>query len=216
MRIADLHPDLVYEAGRRHAAEQYAAATARPIPTTQSTSGLPAIGRSEQSEFRRGARKFAEAHPEIVNHYANCDGSCRSSAMRDVVNIPGPRWEGQNTYLPPGGYRGPPYQHHVPTASPHHDNHLDAPRGLEYGPGLFCEKCQNCSPSHNMARGSGVYGDLILMGVPGRDCLIHHESCVQAQPYCRCQDCEARRTGRFGSPDGSYVRERAREWVREV
>ena len=213
MRVADLHPEAVYQAGRRHVAEQYAATTARPGSMPQFASGPPMSSRSEQSDFRRGARKFAEAPPEVVNHDAHCDGSCGENAMRDAGRASDRGWEGQN---PPGAYQHSALQHHISTALPHYNTPQEVRRGAEYGFRPFCDTCQTCSPT--AARECGSYRVPVLMGMPGRDRLIHHESCieVQDQPYCRCRDCEDRRFGRVGSPNGSYVRERAREWVREV
>jgi hypothetical protein len=216
MSVADLHPEAVYQAGRRHAAEQCAATTAPPGSMPQFPRGRPISYPSEQSDFRRGARKFAEAHPEIVNHYAHCGGSCGNNAMRDAGRAFDRGREGQNLPYSPGAYQHSALHRHISTASPQHNTPQEVLRSTEYGFRPFCDTCQTCSPT--AARECGSYRVPVLTGMPGRDGLIHHESCieVQDQPYCRCRDCEDRRFGRVGSPNGSYVRERAREWVREV
>lgn len=208
-----MYPEAIYQAGRRQAAEQYAAAAGQPVSSILSASGLPTSSRSEQSNVRRGARKFAEDHPEIVNHYASCNGSCGKIPMRDSERALDRRWDGQNMLFAPGARQTPP-NHQRSTSSPHY-NTFDFLRSSDYEHGQLCTSCQNYS--HPRARDYAPYeGGPPLMGVPGRDGLLHHESCIHVQPRCRCSDCKARRTGDYGSPRGSYVRERAGDWVREV
>jgi hypothetical protein len=179
-----------------------------PIPSTSS--------RSEQSEFRRSARRFAEVHPEIVNHYARHGGTRRNNVSCDVGRVCYRCLEGQNPPYAPEAYQPPVPGCNVPTRLYHCSNHPEDQYGSGHPSGQLCDVCQDCS--HCVSRGCESYRGPPLMSMPGPDGLLHHESCIQAQadPYCSCHNCDERTRGYFGSPKGSYTRERARDWAKEI
>ena len=216
MRIAEIDPEAVYRADRRFAAEQYVSATMWPDPISQHAPIPSVSSRSEQPEFRRGARRFAEVHPEIVNHYARYGEACYNNMSSDVERVCYRCLESQNPPYATESYPTPVPECNVPTTLSHCSNHPEDHCGSGPPSGRLCDVCQDCS--HRVSRGCESYRDPSLMGMPGPDGLLHHESCIQAQayPHCSCHNCEERTRGYFGSPRGSYTRERARDLAKKI
>lgn len=218
IQIAEMHPEAVLHIERVHAAEQYAAAAGPAAARPQFANSPLSSTCSDQTRTRRGARKFAEAHPEIVNHYAKCNGSCEDSAIRHVGKVCDGNWTSNHPPFSPRVYDHPVHKH-VRNTMPQYNDTQETPRASEYGLGAFCDACQDYP--HFADRDSPPYRGPVLMDttcMPGRDGLLHHQSCLQAQaaPFCWCHDCDDRRRRLVGGPAESYVRQRPRDWEREV
>ena len=216
MQIAEIDPEAVYRAGRRLAVEQHIPATTWPDPIPQYAAIPPMSNCSEQSAYRRGARRFAEAHPEIVNHYARYGESCKNNVSSDVGRLCDWCLTGRNLPYTPEAYRAPVAECKIPTTFSYSQKRRQGSSGTGCQPAQPSDLCQDCS--HRVSWGCGSYRDPLLMGMPGSDGLLHDESCIQAHGhrYCSCHNCEERTRGRAGSSNGSYTRERASNWPREV
>lgn len=216
MRIAEIDPEVVYRAGRRLAAEEHISARKWPDPIPQ-YAPIPSVSnRSEEADFRRGARRFAEFHPQIINHYAKFGDACYNSMSSDVGRVRHRCLESQNPLYAFEVYQPPVPECKEPSTLSHCQKHPEDPYGLGCPSGQLSGVCQDCS--HRVSRGCEPYRGPSLMGMPGPHGLLHHESCIQAQahPHCSCHNCDERTRGYFGSPKGSYTRERARHWAKEI
>jgi hypothetical protein len=206
--IVETHPEAACHAAYMHAAEQHAAemrAGQRPyLPLLAAYTDVP--------QSHQGARRYAEENPDIVNRSARCVRLCGDTdeAFCERCTLGA---EAHQSFYHPSDY------HHPMIRQPCYSDQSRAAQDPIWGPRPICGAYLPEFP-HAIIRDIPPYRGPVLMGTtcaPGRDGHLHYENCSQAQaePYCRCRDCDDRRRGLLGSPTGSYERARANS-AREV